>query len=184
MLFSSQHKFSTKDMMQTLQSCNMLKKPKSETKDDVQKPPINWHERQAMKNMFLKKYLISVMIFTIICVVLIALPFCIAYAPFGKALVLALPPSLLISFSWCFAMWWAFDKGTHILHAVTVGAMPLRISVVLGWIFLCTKIPGIQIYVLVIGMMIFWAILMIPEVMLFYRFSQSLEPTTEIEPKN
>jgi len=161
----------------------MLKKPKPETKDDVQKTPIDWHERQVMKNIFLKKYLISIAIFSACCVVLIAMPFLIAYAPIGKSLVLALPPSIMISLSWCFAMWWAYDKGTHILHAVTVGAMPLRISVVLGWIFLCTKIPGIQIYVLVIGMMIFWAVLMIPEVMMFYRFSQNLERTTEIEPK-
>ena len=181
---SSCRKFCTKDLIETLQGCRMLNKPKPQPKEIVHKNPIDWWRRQIVKNIFLKKYLILTAIITISCLVLVVLPFSIAYVPFGKALILAMPPVLIISLSWSLATWWAIDKGHRLLYSVTVGAAPLRIAFGLGWVLLCAEIPGITITVLVLGMMIYWSMLMVPEIMLFFRFSQGLEPTAEIEPKN
>lgn len=178
-----QPRFSIRDMLETFQSCKMLERPKTQARESVHKDPIDWWRRQIVKNILLKKYLISTAIITISCLVLVVLPFSIAYIPFGKALLLAMPPMLIISLSWSLATWWAFDKGHRLLYSVTVGAAPLRIAFGLGWVLVCAEIPGINIIVLVLGMMIFWSMLMVPEVMLFFRFSQNLEPTAEIEPK-
>jgi hypothetical protein len=57
--------------------------------------------------------------------------------------------------------------------AVTLGAMPVRMLVVLGWAWLALSIPGIPVVVFVLCLMWHWMLFAGPEVAMMVELSQS-----------
>lgn len=94
---------------------------------------------------------------------MVVLPLWIVHPPYGKACLLSLPPMILCALSWAAGAWWAWDKGFQVLMAVTLGGMPVRMILVLAWLWIVTTIPGVPIVVFVICMMWHWVLLSVPE---------------------
>ncbi len=94
---------------------------------------------------------------------LVALPLWLVHPPYGKACLLSLPPMVLCALSWMVAAKWAWSKGGPILMAVTVGAIPVRLFLLLGWFWLAMSIPGIAIVVFVLALMWHWLVFSLPE---------------------
>jgi hypothetical protein len=91
-------------------------------------------------------------------VLLIVAPLWLVYPPFGKACLLSIPPMFLCALSWMVGAWWGWNRNEHMLMAVTVGAMPARIVLVLAWTWLVSLIPGMAMMVFVLGMMLHWIV--------------------------
>lgn len=121
---------------------------------------------QAARNRLFKKY--AAILAAIVCgsllLILIVVPLWLVYAPFGKACLLSLPPMLLCAASWMAGAWWGCDKPLHVLMAVTVGLIPLRVLLVLGWAWLALAVPGMPVEAFFLALMFHWIIFASAEV--------------------
>lgn len=91
---------------------------------------------------------------------LVALPFYMVHPPYGKALILSIPPMFLIVLSWVLGDWWGKDKHESVHLALTMGGIPVRIGFVLAWFYLASNI--VSPIPLFFGMMFNWCIFSIP----------------------
>jgi hypothetical protein len=97
-------------------------------------------------------------------IVLFVVPLWLVYPPYGKACLLALPPMVLCALSWMAGAWWGSSKNQVTLMAVTLGAIPIRVLLVLVWAWLVFSIPGMVKLVFVLALMGHWMVFSIPEV--------------------
>jgi hypothetical protein len=146
-------------------------------------PPVNWKERRARKNRLLLKWLgvlgITVA-FSLVCVVL---PLLVAHAPLGKTILLAMPPILFMTLSWMVGAWYSYDKNRQLGMLLTVGMTPVRLAFFGAWIWLAHYVPGLDMKVLLITMMIFWGVFTVPEIAVLVSFTNHLQRTSELDPE-
>ncbi len=98
-------------------------------------------------------------------------PLWFCWPPYGKACLLSLPPMILCTLSWMAGAWWAWDKDQRVLMAITLGATPVRILVVLGWAWIVLTIPEVPVVTFVLCLMWHWVLFVIPEVAMLVEFS-------------
>lgn len=96
--------------------------------------------------------------------VLVVLPMWLAYAPFGKACLLSLPPMLVCAASWMAGAWWGSQKPSHVLVGATLGLIPLRVLMVLGWAWLVLQIPDMRVEAFFLALMFHWTVFSCAEV--------------------
>jgi hypothetical protein len=73
--------------------------------------------------------------------------------------------------SWMLGAWWAWHRDNYMLMAVTMGAVPVRIFLVLGWVWLVISIPGVPVLAFVLGLMWHWLVFSVPEMGMLYELS-------------
>ncbi len=104
-------------------------------------------------------------------VVLLVVPLWLVHPPYGKACLLALPPMVLCALSWMAGAWWGSSKNQLTLMAVTLGAIPVRVFLVLVWVWLVFSIPGMVKLVFVLALMGHWMVFAVPEVAMLIELS-------------
>ena len=135
--------------------------PSATRKEGAESRPRSVSERRV-KRVFAKYCrLLAILLFGSLA--LVVLPLWLVYPPYGEACLLSLPPMVLCALSWMAAAKWAWSKGGHILMAVTVGAIPIRLFLLLGWVWLVISIPGVAIAVFVLALMWHWLVFSTPE---------------------
>ncbi len=115
------------------------------------------------------KYIAGIVIASLICLVL---PLWLANEALGKALLISIPPMLLVSLSWMAGMWKFFDDDHNILLIATVGMIPVRMAVVVAFTLALTWYSNVLIGAFVIGMIIHWALFAVPEMLMMHRFGK------------
>ncbi len=111
--------------------------------------------------------------------VLVVLPMWLAYAPFGKACLLSLPPMLVCAASWMAGAWWGREKPSHVLVGVTLGLIPLRVLMVLGWAWLVLQIPGMPVEAFFLALMFHWIVFACAEVGMLVELSHLGAPQAQ-----
>ena len=110
------------------------------------------------------KILAALFAFSLLC---IALPIMLVMPDIGMALILSLPPMIVIVLSWMVPAQY-IKMSNPMIIALTVGMIPMRVLIVCAYAYWCSTM-GINLMALVIGMMWHWAIFSIPELMLLYK---------------
>jgi hypothetical protein len=146
------------------------------------KPIINWKVRKALKNSIFKKYLIIIACLLGIIVLFVITPLWAVYPPYGKAVLLTIPPILFICITWMLGCWWAYDKDRQLFFAINMGGIGIRLSFGLMWTIFVFKIPDIDHEMFVFALMAMWVLFTIPEIGMVNEFSNKLEATAELEP--
>ena len=95
---------------------------------------------------------------------LIVLPLWLVSVPYGKACLLSLPPALLCALTWAAGAWWAWDKERHLFVAVTLGASPVRMMLVLGWAWVVLTLVEVPFTVFVVSLMWHWTLFTVTEI--------------------
>ncbi len=126
-------------------------------------PPGSGIARATRNRVFARYGAVLGVMFVGVLVLLIA-PMWLVHPPYGRACLLSLPPMLLCALSWMAGAWWGSGKNPHVLMAVTLGAIPVRVLFVLVWTWLALSIPGIVKPVFVIALMFHWAAFAVPEI--------------------
>jgi hypothetical protein len=147
------------------------------------KPPVDWKNRRMRKNKLFLRWLgvLGVMVgFSVFCVVL---PLLVAHPPLGKTVLLAIPPNLFVTLSWMAGAWYAYDKNRQLSMALTIGMTPVRLAFFVSWFWLVSCVPGLNMGVLLVTMIVFWALFAVPEFAMLVSFTKSLQRTSEIEPE-
>ncbi len=111
--------------------------------------------------------------------VLVVLPMWLAYAPFGKACLLSLPPMLVCAASWMAGAWWGSEKPPHVLVGATLGLIPLRVLMVVGWAWLVLKIPGMSVEAFFLAPMFHWIVFACAEVGMLVELSHLGAPQAQ-----
>jgi hypothetical protein len=146
------------------------------------KPPVNWEDRRMRKNKLFLRWLgvLGAMVgFSLFCVVL---PLLVAHPPLGKTVLLAIPPNLFVALSWMAGAWYTYDKNRQLGMVLTVGMMPVRLAFFIAWFWLVSFVPGVNVAVLVVTMMVFWGLFTVPEIAMLTSFTNNLQRTSELEP--
>jgi len=104
--------------------------------------------------------------------VLLVLPLWILRPPYGKAFLLSLPPMLVTALSWMGGAWWAWGKGGDLLLVATLGAIPLRVAVVLLWAGLVLSVPGTPVAVFLVALMLHWILFTVAELAMVAELSR------------
>jgi hypothetical protein len=146
------------------------------------KPVIDWKARQALKNSIFKKYLTIIVILVGIINLFVVTPLWLAHPPYGKAVLLTMPPILFICITWMLGCWWAYDKNKQLFFAINMGGIGIRLSFGLVWAIFVFKIPDIDKELFVAALMATWTLFTIPEIAMVNEFANSLENTAEVEP--
>ena len=145
---------------------------------------INWNKRAELKNQLLKSCLKTLLYCVLGSLVFFILPAFIINVELGKAFLLAFFPMLFMSLSWIVPFWKFFDRKAFLLP-LTIGAMPMRIGLCLGFILLVKRYsPEVDIAGLVFGMMLYWLLFSIPEITMMANFTKKLDFTSQDEPIN
>jgi len=148
----------------------------------ARKPPVNWKNWKMRKNKLFLRWLgvLGLTVgFSFFCV---ALPLLVAHPPLGKTILLAMPPILFIALSWMAGAWYTYDKNRQLGMVLTVGMMPVRLAFCVAWVWLVNFVPGLNMVVLVVSMMIFWGLFTVPEVAMLVSFTNNLQRTSELAP--
>jgi hypothetical protein len=119
---------------------------------------------QAVRNRLFVKYCAVLGVMLVGVVVLFVVPLWLVYPPYAEACLLALPPMVLCALSWMAGAWWGSSKNQLALMAVTLGAIPMRVLLVLVWAWLVFSIPGMVKLVFVLALMGHWMVFAIPEI--------------------
>lgn len=104
-------------------------------------------------------------------VLLLHVPLWLLHPPSAWACLLSLPPMLVCVVSWMAGAWWGWNRSPPALMTATLGLVPLRILVVLGWTGMALAVPGIPILVFVLAMMGHWLLFTVPELAMFVELS-------------
>tara|TARA_R100000008_G_scaffold24905_2_gene13427 strand:- start:142 stop:624 length:483 start_codon:yes stop_codon:yes gene_type:complete len=145
---------------------------------------INWDQRADIKNQLIKSCLKTLLYCVLGSLAFFTLPAFIINIELGKAFLLALFPMLFMCLSWIIPVWKFFDRKAFLLP-LTIGAMPMRIGLCLSFIFLVKRYsPEVDITALVLGMMSYWLLFSIPELIMIANFTKSLDFTSQDEPIN
>lgn len=116
-------------------------------------------------------------------VLLLVAPLWLVYPPYGRACLLGLPPMILCALSWMAGAWWAWDRNQHILMAVTMGASPVRMLLILVWAWLVLTIPEVSVLVFMFGLVLHWTVFTIPEFAMLLEMTKAMhaKPATKEE---
>ena len=145
---------------------------------------INWDQRADIKNQLIKSCLKTLLYCVLGSLAFFTLPAFIINIELGKAFLLALFPMLFMCLSWIIPVWKFFDRKAFLLP-LTIGAMPMRIGLCLSFIFLVKRYSAeVDITALVLGMMSYWLLFSIPELIMIANFTKSLDFTSQDEPIN
>ena len=145
---------------------------------------INWDQRADIKNQLMKSCLKTLLYCVLGSLAFFTLPAFIINIELGKAFLLALFPMLFMCLSWIIPVWKFFDRKAFLLP-LTIGTMPMRIGVCLGFIVLVKRYsPEVDIAALVLAMMLYWLLFSIPELIMIANFTKSLDFTSQDEPIN
>ena len=145
---------------------------------------INWDQRADIKNQLIKSCLKTLLYCVLGSLAFFTLPAFIINIELGKAFLLALFPMLFMCLSWIIPVWKFFDRKAFLLP-LTIGAMPMRIGLCLSFIFLVKRYsPEVDITALVLGMMSYWLLFSIPELIMIANFTKTLDFTSQDEPIN
>ena len=145
---------------------------------------INWDQRADIKNQLIKSCLKTLLYCVLGSLAFFTLPAFIINIELGKAFLLALFPMLFMCLSWIIPVWKFFDRKAFLLP-LTIGAMPMRIGVCLGFIVLVKRYSSeVDITALVLGMMSYWLLFSIPELIMISNFTKTLDFTSQDEPIN
>tara|TARA_R100000808_G_C2105497_1_gene121249 strand:+ start:318 stop:800 length:483 start_codon:yes stop_codon:yes gene_type:complete len=143
---------------------------------------INWDQRADIKNQLIKSCLKTLLYCVLGSLAFFTLPAFIINIELGKAFLLALFPMLFMCLSWIIPVWKFFDRKAFLLP-LTIGAMPMRIGVCLGFIVLVKRYsPEVDIAALVLAMMSYWLLFSIPELIMISNFTKTLDFTSQDEP--
>lgn len=96
----------------------------------------------------------------------------LAYPAVGKACLLSLPPMLACAASWMAGAWWGSDKHPRVLIAVTLGLIPLRVLMVLGWAWLVLAIPEMTVEAFFLALMFHWILFACAEIGMLVEMSR------------
>jgi hypothetical protein len=110
------------------------------------------------------KILGALFAFSLLCV---AVPIFLVEPGVGKALILSLPPMLLVTLSWMIPVLYVKMSNWNIV-ALTIGVIPARIGIVCAYAYWCKSL-GVDMLALIVGMMWHWMIFSVPELMLLYK---------------
>jgi len=105
-------------------------------------------------------------------VVLLVLPMWLVYPPYGKAILLSWPPTVVCALSWMAGAWWGWDKDRWLLMSITLGAVPFRLAFMLGWVCLVIALPGTAVLAFVLALMWHWVIFAVPEFAMLVELSR------------
>ena len=145
---------------------------------------INWDQRADIKNQLIKSCLKTLLYCVLGSLAFFTLPAFIINIELGKAFLLALFPMLFMCLSWIIPVWKFFDRKAFLLP-LTIGTMPMRIGVCLGFIVLVKRYsPEVDIAALVLAMMLYWLLFSIPELIMISNFTKTLDFTSQDEPIN
>lgn len=136
------------------------------------RPPPDAAALRVARNRVFRKYaaILAAMVFGSLLVVVG--PMWLAYAPFGKACLLSLPPMLLCAVSWMAGAWWGSDKPQYVLMAVTLGLIPVRVLLVLGWAWLALAVPGMPVEAFFLALMFHWIVFACAEMAMLVELSR------------
>lgn len=172
----------TADFLRTLSGCRFYRTYCEQQRASVKegglqsagasRPPPEVAAVRADRDRVFKKYgvILAAMVFGSL--LLIVTPMWLAYAPFGKACLLSLPPMLLCAASWMAGAWWGSDKPQHVLMAATLGCIPIRVLVALGWAWLCLAIPGMPMQAFFLALMFHWILFACAEIGMLVELSR------------
>lgn len=132
--------------------------------------------RRRRKHRVYRKYCLMLGVLLLGAVATIISPLWLVYPPYGKAVLLSLPPMLLCALSWMSGVWWAWDKDRFVLFTVTLGASPVRLVLALGWAWLVLSIAEIPFFAFAMGLMWHWMIFSVPELAMMYELSRENRP--------
>ncbi len=127
---------------------------------------------RAARNRVFKKYGAMLAAMVVGSLVVVVAPMWLAYTPLGKACLLSLPPMLVCAASWMAGAWWGSDKPLYVLMAVTLGLIPVRVLMVLGWAWLALAVPGMPIEAFFLALMFHWIIFACAEVGMLVELSR------------
>ena len=145
---------------------------------------INWDQRADIKNQLIKSCLKTLLYCVLGSLAFFTLPAFIINIELGKAFLLAFFPMFFMCLSWIIPVWKFFDRKAFLLP-LTIGAMPMRIGVCLGFIVLVKRYsPEVDIAALVLAMMLYWLLFSIPELIMISNFTKTLDFTSQDEPIN
>ena len=145
---------------------------------------INWDQRADIKNQLIKSCLKTLLYCVLGSLAFFTLPAFIINIELGKAFLLALFPMLFMCLSWIIPVWKFFDRKAFLLP-LTIGTMPMRIGVCLGFIVIVKRYsPEVDIAALVLAMMLYWLLFSIPELIMISNFTKTLDFTSQDEPIN
>jgi len=116
------------------------------------------------RNRIFKKYAVILSAMVLGSLIVVVAPMWLAYEPFGRACLLSLPPMLVCAASWMAGAWWGSDRHPHVLLAVTLGLIPVRVLMVLGWAWLALAIPGMPVEAFFLALMFHWILFACAEV--------------------
>lgn len=164
------------DLLQTLSGCRFyqdyLQTQEAAKPPTPQEPkPSPLLARRQIDAIF-RKYSLLLGGLLVSSVILLVLPLWLVSGAYGRACLLGLPPMIICALSWMAGAWWAWDKDQRVLMAITVGAMPLRILVVLSWVWLVLTIPEVPATPLVLCLMWYWILFAVPEFAMLMELSQ------------
>ena len=174
---------SARELINTMDSTQTAQKfrAKPEIREEV-KEPIDWVERNRLKFNLFKKAILCLLITIFTSVLFVIAPLWAGDPVLGRTLLLSIPPMLFVTLTWMIPAWKFFDKG-WLLPTMTMGLMPIRILVALGFSHvICGSIPEISSTTLFVGMMFHWCIFFISEAWLMWSLS-NLKRTAEEEPR-
>ena len=165
------------DLLQTLAGCKFYhdylqtqEEPPATPEPPRQSPP---RPKRSRINRTFRKHCRFMAVLLLLEAVLIVSPLWLGWPPYGKAALLSLPPVALCALSWLAGAWWAWDRDQRVLMAVTMGAMPVRMAIILGWTCLALTIPTISILAFVICLMGHWILFAAPEISMMLELSRS-----------
>ena len=166
------------DLLRTLSGCKFhenyvrAQEPAEPPPQPREPKPAQPRPKRRRINRLFRKYCLTTGVLLLGSVVLIVLPLWLVRPTYGKACLLSLPPTLLCALSWAAAAWWAWDRDKGVLMAVTMGAMPVRMMLLLGWAWMVLTLSEIPFFVFVVCLMWHWMLFTVAEIAMLLELSQ------------
>ena len=111
---------------------------------------------------------------------LIVLPLWVAHPPYGKAVLLSLPPMLACALIWIAGVGWAWGKNRSKFLAVTLGATLARLTLGLAWAWMVLSMADVPRLAFALGLMWHWLIFTIPEFLMALELSQRTQDPSSL----
>ncbi len=132
--------------------------------------------KRRVANRLFRKYCLVAGGLVLGALVLVVAPLWIVHPPTGQRMLLSIPCTLLCALSWMAGAWWSWDKERWVFMAVTMGAMPIRLFAMLGWVMLVVSVCDVPLLVFVPFLMWHWLVFSVPEFAMLMELSQSERP--------
>jgi hypothetical protein len=168
------------DLLRTLSDCRFYQRYLEAQEPAKPLPPkpknarqLDPQSRRRVANRVFRKYCLVTGGLLLGAIVLVVSPLWLVHPPYGKTLLLTLPCTVLCALSWMTGAWWAWDKDRWLFMAVTLGAVPVRLFLMLGWVLLVASICEIPFLVFVLGLMWHWLFFTVPEFAMLLELTRS-----------